>query len=161
VLLTTRHSDDFDILTTFREPAESPYSHYETYVPRVTAFYAELGVKSALWTVFAEDAPLYVETDKTIEYLIDVAESRIIAYVDEIVWSPYVTGETDGPFCSFSRTPVRYAETSILVALPLQSYEVKEWRRYELLGGGPKDFRLAECKPWSIVHGQSRYPQGE
>ncbi len=131
--VTTRHDEKFDVLTEIIDPTKSPYAEsVNDYVRKVKAFYAVLGVKCAIWT--AAWQPEFFETDKPVEYLLELSEERVIAYVDEQTWSAYLFGQ--GTDCEYSRTPVQYAMTSVLVAPPIKSEEVKEFRRYSRTNTG-------------------------
>jgi hypothetical protein len=132
IRVTTRHGQDFDIHAAVIDPAKSPYArsfHEDVYQWKVRAFYAELGVSSAMWTTPDSQAfPKAFEPHKPIEYLLEVEEERVIAYVDEMTWSPYLHGMR--PRFEYSRTPKWYENTSVLVATPIRTAEVKEIRRY-------------------------------
>jgi hypothetical protein len=133
IRVTTRHGEDFDVLTELIDPTKSPYAEsVNDYGRKIADFYGELRVKSALWT--AAWQPEFFETDKPVEYLLELSEDRVIAYVDEQTWSPYLFGQrTD---FVYSRTPVHYAMTSVLVAPPITREEVKEFRRYSRTSTG-------------------------
>jgi hypothetical protein len=123
----TRHCEDFDVLTEMIDPAQSPYARtVPGYVEKVSRFYRELGVTSAMWT--AAWQPEFLEPEKPVEYLLELSEKRVIAYVDEETWSPYVFGKRLD--FVYSRTPAQYRFTSVLVAVPIRREEVKELRRY-------------------------------
>ncbi len=129
IRVTTRHSEDFDVLTEMIDPTKSPYvESVNDYVRKITGFYTELGVKSAIWTWAAAWQPEFFESDKPVEYLLELSEDRVIAYVDEQTWSPYLYGKRKD--FVYSRTPVQYTYTSVLVTAPLRREEVKEFRRY-------------------------------
>lgn len=77
--------------------------------------------------------PPCLEPGKEIEYLIDVNEGRIAAYVDEHSWSDFLYGNRDD--FNFSLTRKDFALTSILVRAPLQAGEVKERRTLRAIRG--------------------------
>ena len=142
VQLTTRHSEDFDIHTETVDPALSSYvQEVRDYASRVTAFYSQLGVRSAIWTVPASQRPESLETIKPVEFLLELAEDRIVAYVDESTWSDYLADKR-GSF-DYSTTPMQYKMTSILVATPITKAEVKAVRRYRCTNG-PNKYELVE-----------------
>jgi hypothetical protein len=127
IRVTTRHDDGFDILTDRIDPEKSPYARtVPGYLQKIKRFYTELGVASAMWT--AAWQPEFFETDKPLEYLLELSEHRVIAYVDEETWSPYLFGKRHD--FVYSLTPVQYEFTSVLVAVPVKREEVKKLRRY-------------------------------
>jgi hypothetical protein len=127
IRVTTRHDGGFDILTDTIDPAKSSYARtVPDYVQKITRFYTELGVKSAVWT--AAWQPEFLESDKPVEYLLELSENRVIAYVDEETWSAYLFGRRRD--FVYSRTPAQYRFTSVLVAVPVRREEVKKLRRY-------------------------------
>lgn len=147
--LITQHSLDFDILSSTVDHSRSPYfNSVEEYVAKLKAFYAELGVAEVLWTSPEDEPRDGMTVLKPAEYLLEVDESRVVAYVDELSWSPYVTGETDAPF-RYSRSPERYGVTSILIAMPLRREEVIEYRRYQI--DNPDRFYMIERKRFAHV----------
>src|SRR5262245_48722783 len=128
VRVTTRHPEDFDLLSQDIDPARSLYAiHNVEYASKIKAFYSTLDVPAAIWSA-PEDQPMeYVEPGKTIEYLLTVEENRIIAYVDECTWSHFLSGQRSA--FSYSRTAVRYDVTSVLVAVPIKPEEIREVRQ--------------------------------
>jgi hypothetical protein len=82
--LITRHSEDFDIYSNIVDPAKSPYAHNRSYVPKIQAFYARLKIESAIWTMPENYRPPALESEKTVEYLLEVDDGRIVACVDEL-----------------------------------------------------------------------------
>jgi hypothetical protein len=133
IRVTTRHGEDFDILTEMIEPKKSPYAEtVNGYVEKIANFYALLGVKSAMWT--AAWVPEAFEFQKPVEYLLELSEDRVIAYVDEQTWSPYLFGQRID--FQYSRAPARYAMTSVLVAPPIKRDEIKAIRRYSCTNTG-------------------------
>ena len=146
IRVTTRHSSDFDILTANPDPAQSPYAKFcKDYGRKVRAFYDELGIRSAIWTTPEAHPPRYLESLKPIEYLLEVDEARVAAYVNEDTWSPYIDERL--PAFEYSRTRVNYGTMSILVIAPLELAEVKEFRRYRRING-PDKYELVERYAW-------------
>jgi len=139
--LITRHSEDFDI---YSKPdlAKSPYAR-EGYVPKIQAFYATLKVESVIWTFPENFRPQYLESEKTIEYLLEVDDARIVAYVDDIAWSSYLYGQQAN--FDYSLTRKDFECTSILIRAPLAIGEVKERRRYRS-NGSPDKYEMVERK---------------
>jgi hypothetical protein len=86
-----------------------------------------------IWTTPAETHPAYLEFSNTLEYLLEISDDRIIAYVDELTWSNYLMGKADA--FKYSTLPQNYAIMSILVACPIRKHEVKAIRRYRLING--------------------------
>ena len=142
VQVTTRHSEDFDVHSETIDPAMSPYARtIRDYVARITAFYSKLRIRSAVWTTPATERPRYLETSKPVEYLLELEERRIVAYVNENAWSDYLYGRRDT--FDYSTTPTRYRMTSVLVATPITKTEVKAFRRYRRTNG-PDKYELVE-----------------
>ncbi len=142
IRVTTRHCEGFDICAQTVDSSKSPYARAQPdYVAKVTAFYQQLGVDSAIWTTPEAEPLKYLETCKPVEYVLEVDERRVIAYVDESTWSDYLYGKR-GDF-TFSKTPVQYEVTSILVSPPVTPAEVKARRRYRS-GGQPDHYELVE-----------------
>jgi len=147
IRVTTRHSEDFDICAESLEPEKSPYARgVRDYAAKVKAFYQQLGVRSAMWTTPEAERPKHLETQKTIEYVLEVDERKVVAYVDESSWSDYLYGKRED--FSFSKTPRQYAITSILITTPVTKGEVKAIRRYRRTNG-PDRYELAEEKLFS------------
>ncbi len=129
VQVTTRHSEDFDIHTETIDPAMSSYAGtVPDYVAKVKAFYSDLKIRSAMWTVPAAERPAYLEPCKPVEYLLELDENRIVAYVNSHTWSDYLFDKRNN--FDYSTTPTQYEMTSILIHTPIRQTEVKEFRRY-------------------------------
>jgi hypothetical protein len=130
IRVTTRHGEGFDLHIDSPEPAKSPYAAFfgEQYVQKVLAFYKELGVTSAMWTTPATQPPEWFEPFKPLEYLLEINEDRVIAYVDELTWSGYLHGKCNSFL--FSRRPIEYEIASVLVRTPIRKEEVKEVRLF-------------------------------
>jgi hypothetical protein len=142
IRITTRHGEDFDICAETVEPGKSPYArNVRDYTAKVMAFHAQLGVRSAMWTTPEAERPKYLERCKPVEYLLEVDEGRVVAYVDELSWSDYLYGRRED--FDFSKTPRQYAMTSILISTPIEKAEVKAIRRYRCTNG-PDHYELAE-----------------
>src|SRR5262249_40788157 len=110
------------------------------------ALYAQLGIESAIWAWPEHQLPEFFESGKPLEYLLEIEEHRIIAYVDEVTWSPYLNDKAEA--FKFSRTPKAFEITSILVAPPIKGEEVKEVRRYCASATG--HCHLVESIPWWV-----------
>ncbi len=142
IQLTTRHPKDFNIHVETIDPALSPYSKtVRDYASKIAEFYSKLGISSAIWTVKASERPRFLETSKPVEYLLELAEDRIVAYVDEATWSAYLYGKRES--FDYSRTTLQYEMTSILVATPISKAEVKAIRRYRRMNG-PNKYELVD-----------------
>lgn len=142
VQVITRHSEDFDIHTETIDPALSPYVRtVRNYVAKISAFYSRLGICSAMWTTPAADRPMYLETCKPVEYVLELDEDRIVAYVNEKTWSAYLYDKRKT--FDYSTTPKHYKMTSILVAIPIRKADVKAFRRYRRTNG-PDKYELVE-----------------
>ena len=130
--LITRHAPDFDLISAGIDPGKSPYAPYvgDQYARRITAFYNDIGVTSAVWTWPSSQPPQFFEPCKPIEYVLDVDETRVIAYVDEDTWSPYLFGKRSS--FNYSRCPVKYPITSMLIESPVRIEEIREIRRYRV-----------------------------
>lgn len=129
IRVTTRHPERFNILSVDIDPARSLYAEgNDHYASKVKTLYAELGVQTAIWTTPVEQPLEFLEPGKPIEYLLEIESRRVIAYVDEMTWSHFLCDQRKT--FHYSRTPVTYEVTSILVAAPIKREEVKEFRRY-------------------------------
>lgn len=138
----TRHSEEFNIYTEAPDPAKSPYAaNVKDYAAKVTVFYEQLGISSAIWTMPEAQPPKYVELHKPVEYLLEIDEDRVIAYVDEQGWSEFLYGQQAN--FDFSRTPRTFPMTTILVAPPIKPEEVRAIRRYRRTNG-PDSFEVVE-----------------
>jgi hypothetical protein len=129
--VTTRHSEDFDIFSATIDPSKSPYSNLNgisNYCEKVKSLYAQLRVQSAIWTTPESDPPESFEPAKPLEYLLEINEDRVLAWIDEFTWTEYLRGER--ACFSISKTPKQYRMTSILVSSPIKRDEVKEVRKY-------------------------------
>ena len=148
IRVTTRHCEDFDICAETVDPSKSRYARtVPDYAAKVTAFYKQLGVRSAIWTTPEAERPKYLETCKPVEYVLEVANGRVIAYVDELTWSDYLYGKRKD--FTFSKTPVQYEMTSILISPPITKAEVKARRRYRRTNG-PDHYELVEEVPFGV-----------
>lgn len=143
----TRHDAGFDIISHPIDPAQSPHArHYPDYERKMLEFYKRLGIKSALWAYPENQQPERVEAKKKCEYVLEVEESRIVAYVNEATWSPYVIGKWD--HYEYSVTPTKYNEMSLLIQTPICEEEVLRFRRYRCISG-PDNFEVIEDRPWA------------
>lgn len=141
----TRHDEDFDILSDYVDPGRSSYSHFPNYARKVAALYEELGIESALWAFPENQPPEFVERGKEYEYVLAIDESRVVAYVNESTWSPYIRGEReDFEFC---REPQRYEELSLIIPTPIRPDEVVYYRIYRNTNG-PDSFEIVEEGPF-------------
>ena len=143
IRVLTRHPEDFDIHTVTVDPAKSSYAHLANYTLKLTAFYRQLGIRSAIWATPESEPFAYLETGKNFEYVLEVDESRVVAYVDEATWSAYLYGNK-GTF-DYSTTPQDYQNTSVIIPTPIKKDEVKAIRRYRRMNG-PGSFELVEEK---------------
>lgn len=141
IRVLTRHSEDFDIYTKRVDPAKSSYAHISNYTLKVTAFYQQLGIRSAIWATPESEPFRFLEIEKDIEYVLEVHESRVVAYVDEPTWSAYLYGNRDA--FEHSTTPQGYESTSLIIPTPIRKDEVKAMRRYRRTNG-PESFELVE-----------------
>lgn len=143
IRVLTRHSEDFDIHAETVDPAKSSYARMPNYALKVTAFYQQLGIRSAIWAVLESEPFSFLEGGKNIEYVLEVNESRVVAYVDESIWSAYLYGKRDT--FDYSTTPQEYQSTSVIIPTPIKQVEVKAIRRYRRTNG-LGSFELVEEK---------------
>ena len=140
IRVSTWQSSEFDIFTKNVDLNRSPYAYLKDYAKKVTAFYARLGIRSAIWC-YADAMPQTTLTVcKPIEYLLEVADNRVVAYVDDGSWSEYINGRQSD--FSFATTTMPSASSSLIVATPLKREEVKVKRRYRIRS--PSSFELIE-----------------
>ncbi len=153
IRVTTRHSEEFDILSPKTDLAKSPFAQAGSardYIAKVTSFYAELGGKSMIWSTPEKTTPQesfilqFFAIDKPMEYLLEVEEDRVMAYVDEFEWADY--REDRRATFRWSKTPARYDVMSMLIAAPIKREEVREVRRYR--GSQSGHCMLVEKTPW-------------
>ena len=137
----TRHDKDFDIYTHPVDPAKSPYARYPGYTEKFAELYEQLGVTSALWAFPAQPAPKSVERCKQYEYVLDLDESRVIAYVNESTWSPYIFGERED--FEYSTAPREYEVMSLIIPTPIKQKELRLLRRYQNTNG-PDHFKIVD-----------------
>ncbi len=141
----TRHDADFNILSHPVDPGRSPYADTQPgYVGKIEAFYSELGIASAIWASPAESPCPYVEYGKECEYFLHLDPSRIVAYVNEKTWSPFLYGKRDD--FEYSRTRTTYEHTSLIICTPLDASEVIRFCRYHR--ERPDKFSIVEDRPW-------------
>lgn len=145
IRVLTRHSQDFNIHTVTVDLAKSPYADIPgyDYVLKVTEFYRKLGIRSAIWATPESEPFLCLETGKEFEYVLEVDESRVVAYVDESTWAAYLEGNQGTFHCSTTRQ--EYQSTSVIIPTPIKQVEVKAIRRYRRTNG-PGSFELVEEK---------------
>jgi hypothetical protein len=147
IRVTTRHSEDFDILCGTVDPSKSPYAHLsgiENYCGKVKSLCSQLCVECVIWTTPESEPPEFFEPVKPVEYFLELQAQRAVAYIDELTWTAYLRGE--GSTFQISKDPRRYHMTSILVSAPIRSDEVKEVRRY--CEGNAGRCKLIGRKPW-------------
>jgi hypothetical protein len=149
----TRHDRDFDILTHPFDPLKSSYACYAGYTEKIAALYEQLGIKSALWAFPAELLLKYVESRKEYEYLLRLDESRVVAYVNEDTWLPFLKGVRDD--FEFSVTPAQYQMTSLIIPTPIATAEVICVRRYRILNG-PDRFEVVKEMPFAAWQDEQR-----
>lgn len=137
----SRHNSEFDILTHPVYPAKSPYARISNYTQRIAEFYNRLGIESALWAHPEDRPPRFVERCKPCEYVLQLDVSRIVAYINEATWSPYLYGDRDD--FEYSTTPTAYPELSLLIPTPIRLHEVLMFRRYRNTNG-PESFEIVE-----------------
>ena len=138
----TRHPEDFDIFTEHVDSGRSSYvTTFSSYTGKIAAFYRELGVTSAIWAIPEHHGFQLVEYDKPVEYVLEVNDDRIIAYVDDASWTAYLSGQHDT--FRYSTTPEHYELTSLLIRPPLRRSEVKIRRLYRTTNG-PCSFELVD-----------------
>jgi hypothetical protein len=142
IRLSTWHSPEFNIFTENVDPNESPYAWIKNYANKVIAFYAQLGIRSAIWAYPEAERQKTLTVCKPVQYLLEVNEHRVVAYVDADSWSEYLWGQQDD--FEFSTTPRDFASASILIATPVRREEVKAIRRYRIRT--PTSFELVEEK---------------
>jgi hypothetical protein len=130
IQVLTRHGEEFDILTDKIDPTKSHYARFfgNNYVTKISAFYAELGTRAVMWTRPISQPFDAFEPSKSIEYLLEIPETRVVAFVDELTWSAYLHGKCKS--FRYSRLPIQYESTSVLVTTPIKREEVKEVRQY-------------------------------
>ena len=143
IRVLTRHSEDFDIHTVTVDPAKSTYAHLANYTLKVTTFYRQLGIRSAIWARPESDPFLFLEMGKELEYVLEVNESRVAAYVEESTWSAFLYGKRDT--FDYSLTRQKYQDTSVIIPTPIEKDEVMAIRRYRSTNG-PGSFELVEEK---------------
>lgn len=142
VKVTTRHDEAFEIHTVDIAPEMSPYATtFRDYAARIREFYATLGIRSAIWTTPAMVRPKYLEAAKPVEYLLEINDDRVAAYVDEATWTDYLSGKRRS--FDYSTTSTHFEITSILVETPIKQTEVKALRRYRTMNG-PGKYELVE-----------------
>ncbi len=158
IQVITRHCKDFDIYTHPVDPAKSPYATNPGYPEKVAAFYKQLGVTSALWAFPAHQTPKSVPLCKPYEYVLQLDESRVIAYVNESTWWSYVIGECE----DFERsiTPVQYEDTSLIIPSPIHQNELHRFRRYDNTNG-PDHFEIVVEGSFGDSATRARSSQGD
>jgi hypothetical protein len=145
IRLSTWHSADFDILAEFVDPARSPYAGVPDYTQKVKSLYAQLGILSAVWAYPKARRPAEPpDMSKPIEYLLEVSDNRVAAYVESRSWSEYLWGSQQS--FEFSTAPAQYGNATILIPTPLKREEVKAMRRFEKIS--PGFYRLIEELPF-------------
>jgi len=143
----TRHDADLSIHAHPVYPDRSPYAKTQPgYVDKIKAFYCELGIDSAIWASPVEQSRPYVEIGKECEYILDLDLSRIVAYVNEKTWSPYLYGERDE--FEYSRTRTDYEHTSLVICTPLDVAEVILFRKFHR--ERPDKFHVVEELWWPV-----------
>jgi hypothetical protein len=155
IQVISRHDKDFDIHTHPIDPAKSPYASCpgcRGYAQKVNAFYAQLGITSALWANPDHQPPKYVERCKQYEYVLRVDACRVGAYVNESTWSLYIRGERHD--FEYSTTPQPYREMSLLIPTPITENEVHLFRRYRNTNG-PDCFEVVEELKFDTDNGKS------
>jgi len=125
LLLKTRHSEDFDPLTSPLDRSRSPYAEsYPDYPERCHQLASLVGCDSFLWCYPAERQIPFYEGVKLVEWVIEVNDERILGSVDDARWFQYVKGGDRLPRSVFSKSRPPSEERSVLVAYPLKREEL-------------------------------------
>lgn len=126
MLLRTRHSIGFDIVTDVLDRNKSPYTeNYEGYTAKCNALAVLIGQENYIWCV-PEDRPFeFYESEKPVEWLIDVDCNRILGYVDEGEWLSFLNNdESHLPGSVFSESQPASGIYSVIVPCPLKENEI-------------------------------------
>jgi len=136
--LKTRHSKDFSLCggTGPLDHSRSPYAltfSADVYVDKCRVLSDYIDTDQFLWCIAdSRDFPEY-ECQKPMEWIIKVNNNRIVGCVNESRWSRFLSGKEDLQVgCFASKFPRSWSgdPSSYLVAYPLQSAEIVEWRLY-------------------------------
>ncbi|MBL7153339.1 MAG: hypothetical protein ISS79_06455 [Phycisphaerae bacterium] len=134
LLLKTRHSEDFDPLSSPLDRSRSPYAEsYDDYPARCQNLAALVGYDSFLWCYPAERQIPFYEGVKLVEWVIEVSDERILGSVDDARWVQYVKGGDRLPRSVFSKSRPPSEERSILVAYPLKREELVSKTVFEFI----------------------------
>ena len=110
------------------DPSKSPYTlayTREVYTAKRKVLHEHVGTSQFLWCIPASRSFPYYESQKPVEWCIDMEPSRVLGYVKEDRWSEFLAGREMEPDEFFSPTP-KWAdhEVSVLAAYPVKRDEL-------------------------------------
>ncbi|MEN6576692.1 MAG: hypothetical protein ABFD90_10140 [Phycisphaerales bacterium] len=132
--LKTRHSRDFSLCGECAEldPSQCPYvlAYPDVYEAKRKVLSDYLQTSQFLWCIDARRDFLAYESQKPMEWIIEVEESRIVGCVNEDRWLQFLeNGHVPlVSFASRSGNIWRGAPIALLAAYPLRPEEIIEWR---------------------------------
>ena len=139
IKVATVQSRNFDIFGPI-DPKKSKYhlrNENWMYVKKLKCLTNILNVGSVVWAYAWDDRPDNWEEDKPIEYELKLSIDRIVAYINEDIWSPFVTNpnSSEDGFevivrSAISTAPLANCNSSILVEAPLMPSEVMYRREF-------------------------------
>jgi len=146
----TRHSEDFDPLSSPLDRNRSPFAEcYDDYPAKCQDLAALVGCDSFLWCYPVECQIPHYEEVKPVEWLIEVSEKRILGSVDDARWCQYLRGGKRLPISVFSKSRPPCEGRSALVAFPLEREELVRKTVFEFISPteasivSVEDFRAA------------------
>ena len=140
-LLRTRHSLEFNPLSSPLDPDLSPYAEsYEDYKTKRQDLGRLVGTNDFIWCIPASRDFRHYEIIKPAEWVIQVRDSRILGYICDQNWFDYLEGRrSDLEGVYFQDNPPEY-EYSVLVDYPLQQDEIKAMRIFRFIDPDHADF---------------------
>jgi hypothetical protein len=131
----TRHADGFILTAGKMEPIHCPYVEfgYPDYVQKRAALSAIIGTNQYLWARDVATGFRKYEMIKPVEWLVQVAEERLIGYVDEDRWFRFLQGQLPIVDGCFTKDRPTNCNCSVLLPFPLRLYEVLRRKVYRIL----------------------------
>ena len=133
-LLRTRHSLEFDLLSSPLEQDLFPYAEsYDDYEDKRNDLGQLVGTINFIWCIPASRIFRKYEIIKPVEWVIQVSDSRIRGYVHDQNWFDYLEGKSsslEGVY--FPDSPPK-DEYSVIVDYPLQKEEIKEMKIFRFI----------------------------
>jgi hypothetical protein len=130
----TRHNDEFVLTEGSIDPTLSSYAKFvfPDYPQKHSLLSAVIGVDQFLWAYEAAKGFRFFEMIKPIEWTVEIAQERLIGYVDDSKWDAFLRGESKILHDCFTKTRPPTRDFSVLLPFPLYPCEIVSRRVYKI-----------------------------